>query len=131
MPILGNIKYPGTTHYDIPDSFLLQSDVDELVQFAKSFEFDNLIKAHEAFPELNIMLTYGKNCGDYRRCFDYGFDIDADYKVATKEMVKEFHDKGLKVGLWTANNLFALNFCRMLDVDYIESDVFGGIKKGM
>ena len=94
----------------------------------QSFEFDNLIKAHEAFPELNIMLTYGKNCGDYRRCFDYGFDIDADYKVATKEMVKEFHDKGLKVGLWTANNLFALNFCRMLNVDYIESDIFGGVK---
>lgn len=94
----------------------------------QSFEFDNLIKAHEAFPELNIMLTYGKNCGDYRRCFDYGFDIDADYKVANKEMVKEFHDKGLKVGLWTANNLFALNFCRMLGVDYIESDIYGGVK---
>ena len=78
--------------------------INDLFNMAKenydlSFECDNLIKAHEAFPELNIMLTYGKNCGDYRRCFDYGFDIDADYKVATKEMVKEFHDKGLKVGV--------------------------------
>ena len=43
MPVLGSIKYPGTTHYDIPDSFLLQSEVDELVQYAKSFEFDNQI----------------------------------------------------------------------------------------
>ena len=35
----------------------------------QSFEFDNLIKAHEAFPELNIMLTYGKNCGDFQKSF--------------------------------------------------------------
>ena len=58
MPILGNIKYPGTTHYDIPDSFLLQSDVDELVQFAKSFEFDtqineNAIEVISNSPGLN------------------------------------------------------------------------------
>ena len=43
MPVLGSIKYPGSTHYDIPDSFLLQSDVDSLVDYAKSFEFDTQI----------------------------------------------------------------------------------------
>ena len=43
MPVLGSIKYPGSTHYDIPESFLLQSDVDQLVEFAKSFEFDTQI----------------------------------------------------------------------------------------
>ncbi|MBQ5883989.1 MAG: hypothetical protein IIW72_05610 [Clostridia bacterium] len=72
------------------------------------------------------MLTYGKNCGDYRRCFDYGFDIDADYKVATKEMVKEFHDKGLKVGLWTANTPECMEYCLARGVYYIESDVYSG-----
>ena len=91
----------------------------------QSFEFENLIKAHEAFPDLKIMYTYGKGCPDYRRCFEYGFDIDADYKVATKAMVKEFHDRGLKVGLWTANDLWSLNFCRSLGVDFIESDIYG------
>ena len=117
------------TDEQINDLFTMAKEKYDLSKCSlQSFEFDNLIKAHEAFPELNIMLTYGKNCGDYRRCFDYGFDIDADYKVATKEMVKEFHDKGLKVGLWTANDLFSLNFCRMLDVDYIESDLYGGVK---
>ena len=34
--------------------------------------------------------------------------------------------KGLKVALWTANDLISLNYCRALGVDYIESDVFGG-----
>ncbi len=92
----------------------------------QSFEFENLVKAHEAFPDLQIMLTYGKNCGDYHKCIEYGFHIDAEYKVATPKMVKEFHDSGLMVGLWTANDLISLNYCRALGVDYIESDIYGG-----
>ena len=88
-------------------------------------ELENLVKTHEAFPDLQIMLTWAKNCGDYHKCIDYGFDIDAEWKSTTPKMVKEFHDKGLKVGVWTANDVVALNYCRALGVDYIESDVFG------
>ncbi len=111
---------------DINRLFTLAGDVYDLSRCSlQSFEFENLVKTHEAFPELQIMLTYGKNCGDYHKCIEYGFDIDADYKIATPKMVKEFHDKGLKVGLWTANDVLALNYCRALGVDYIESDSFG------
>ncbi len=46
MPVLGSIKYPGSTHYDIPDKFLLQSDVDTLVAYAKSFNFESEISAN-------------------------------------------------------------------------------------
>lgn len=115
------------TDEQIHELFTMAGEIYDLSRCQlQSFEFENLVKAHEAFPDLQIMLTYGKNCGDYHKCIDYGFDIDADYKVATPKMVKEFHDKGLKVGLWTANDIFSLNFCRALGVDYIESDIFGG-----
>lgn len=111
---------------DINRLFTLAGEVYDLSRCSlQSFEFENLVKTHEAFPELQIMLTYGKNCGDYHKCIEYGFDIDAEYKIATPKMVKEFHDKGLKVGLWTANDVLALNYCRALGVDYIESDYFG------
>ena len=58
MPVLGSIEYPGSTHYDIPDSFLQQSEVDELVAFAKSFEFDtqiseNAVEVIKNSPGLN------------------------------------------------------------------------------
>lgn len=113
------------TDEQIHDLFTMAGEVYDLKKCQlQSFEFENLIKAHEAFPDLQIMLTYGKNCGDYHKCIEYGFDIDAEYKIATPKMVKEFHDKGLKVGLWTANDILALNYCRALGVDYIESDVF-------
>ena len=91
----------------------------------QSFEFENLVKAHEAFPDLQIMLTYGKGM-DYSKCLEYGFDIDVDYKTLSKKMMNDFHSRGLKVGAWTANNIFTLNYCRAFGVDYIESDIFGG-----
>ena len=70
----------------------------------QSFEFDNLIKAHEQFPDLRIMLTYGMGDEGYERCFDYGFSIDCDYQVITEEMIDEFHSRGLEVAVWTAND---------------------------
>ncbi len=91
----------------------------------QSFEFENLVKAHEAFPDLQIMLTYGKGM-DYSKCLEYGFDIDVDYKTLSKKMMNDFHSRGLKVGAWTANDIFTLNYCRAFGVDYIESDIFGG-----
>ncbi len=95
----------------------------------QSFEFDNLIKAREMFPELPLMFTYGSSKdGDYKRCLEYGFSLDAYYKNITEEMIKEFHDKGLEVALWTVNDKVALDYLLTLDVDYIESDVFGGIE---
>ncbi len=92
----------------------------------QSFSFDNLIKARQLFPDLPLMLTYGQGDTGYERCFEYGFSIDADYGAITEEMIKEFHDRGLEVGLWTANNFFVLSYCKSLGVDYIESDYYGG-----
>lgn len=114
------------TDEQINELFTMADEVYDLSMCSlQSFEFDNLVKAHNAFPKLQIMLTWSKDCGDYHKCLEHGFDIDADYKSANPKMVKEFHDKGLKVGLWTANDLIALNYCRALGVDYIESDVYG------
>ena len=93
----------------------------------QSFEFANLIKAREMFPNLPLMLTYGSEEEDYKRCFDYGFSLDAYYGIVTKEMIEEFHSRNLEVALWTVNEKEALDYCLSLSVDYIESDVFGGI----
>ncbi|MBQ2965178.1 MAG: hypothetical protein IJE14_11020 [Clostridia bacterium] len=92
----------------------------------QSFDFDNLIKAREMFPDLPLMFTYGTAQNNYERCFDYGIAIDADRVVITQEMVDEFHAHGLEVGVWTVNTADELARISALGVDYIESDVFGG-----
>lgn len=92
----------------------------------QSFCFDNLIKAREMFPSLPLMLTYGTSETGYERCFEFGFSLDCDYKAISEKMIEEFHLHGLEVALWTANTEEAFCFCKSLDVDYIESDYFGG-----
>ncbi len=90
----------------------------------QSFDFDMLIEAQKMFPELHFMLTWGKDRGDYSRCFEYGFDIDAQYGSLSPKMVKEFHERGLKVAAWTCNDPISLHYCYWYSLDYIESDVY-------
>ena len=122
------IEFKGVfTDEQINEAFVMAGEVYDLKMCSlQSFEFDNLIRTHKAFPELQIMLTCGERNADVDRCLEYGFDIDMYYAHCTPEIVKEFHDKGLKVALWTANTHEALNACLALNVDYIESDFFSG-----
>ena len=92
----------------------------------QSFNFDNLLRAHKAFPELKIMLTCGEHDENVDKCLEYGFDIDMAYGGIKDETVKMFHEKGLKVALWTANTKEAFDYCISKNVDFIESDVFSG-----
>lgn len=94
----------------------------------QSFEFENLIKAREMFPDLPLMLTYGSSKDDYKKCLEYGFSIDAYYGNTTVEMIREFHEKNLEVGIWTVNEKVVLDYFLTLGVDYIESDCFGGLE---
>ncbi len=92
----------------------------------QSFDFDNLVRIHEFFPELKIMLTYGKSEKNYERCFEYGFSLDVDQFAVTEQMIKEFHDRNLEVAVWTCNEKEDFERCKTLGVEYIESDFFGG-----
>ncbi|MBE6938101.1 MAG: hypothetical protein E7460_06060 [Ruminococcaceae bacterium] len=122
------IEFKGVfTDEQINAAFELAREVYDLKMCSlQSFEFDNLIRTHKAFPELQIMLTSGEINADVDRCLEYGFDIDMYYGCCTPEIVEKFHAKGLKVALWTANTKEALDACVALGVDYIESDLFCG-----
>ena len=109
----------------IDEAFRMAEEVYDLKMCSlQSFELDNLIRAHEAFPDLQIMLTCSDPDEDVRRCLELGFDIDMSYWGINKRTVEAFREKGLKVGLWTANTPEALELCRLMDVDYIESDIY-------
>ena len=54
-----------------------------------------------------------------------GWDLE-DRLVVTEQMVRDFHERGLEVGVWTVNDAAELARVSALGVDYIESDVFGG-----
>ncbi|MBR3955852.1 MAG: hypothetical protein IKJ63_10320 [Clostridia bacterium] len=111
----------------IKEVFTMAAEVYDLKKvILQSFSFDNLLLANKLFPDMPLMLTYGSAEHGYERCFDHGFSIDVDYVTVNKEMIEQFHSRGLEVGIWTANTPLVLAYCKALGADYIESDYFGG-----
>lgn len=124
------IEFKGSfTDEMIHKAFTMAKEIYDLKMCSlQSFDMGNLLRAHEMFPELPIMLTCREHDENVEKCLEYGFDIDMDYDGIQDETVKAFHDKGLKVGLWTANSKEALDYCVSKQVDYIESDFFANEK---
>lgn len=113
----------------IVEAFELAKEVYDLKMCSlQSFDMDNLVRTHKIFPELQIMLTCGRVSEKIDQCIEYGFDIDISDDAVSAEIVKKFHDKGLKVGIWTANTPEVLEYCVSLNPDYIESDVYANEK---
>ena len=111
----------------LKECFQMASDVYDIGMCElQSFEVANLLKTKEMFPALKVMLTYGKGDDiDYKKvCFENGFDIDMEFNTCSREIVKEFHEHGLTVGVWTVDEIYVLGYCRWMQPDYIESDLF-------
>ena len=90
----------------------------------QSYNINNLIRAHELFPDLPVMLTCDEFDETVQQAYDLGFAIDMDLHGLTQEIVDMFHAAGLEVGAWTANTRAEISYCLSLGVDYIESDVY-------
>ena len=109
----------------IVEAFEMAEEVYDLSMCSlQSFDFDNLLRAHKLFPKLGIMLTCDVHDKIVDRCLAYGFDIDMNYHGITDKTVQMFHERNLKVAVWTANTPEVLAHCVAKNVDYIESDVY-------
>lgn len=92
----------------------------------QSFDFENLLRLKRIVPELPLMLTYGSKEKNYERCFDHGISLDICFDILTQKIIDEFHAHSLEVAVWTANTREDFEYCKSFNVDYIESDYFGG-----
>ena len=90
----------------------------------QSFDSELLIRAQKLFPEMRFMLTWGADRGPYDVCFEHNFDIDSVINCLSPKMLREFHNRGLKVATWTCNDPLTLTYAYWYKVDYIESDVY-------
>ena len=90
----------------------------------QSFELLVLFVAHIAFPELRIMLTTNTYNLNAKIALLLGFDIDINHTGINEEVVRKFHNKGLKVSTFTVNDKEELERVVSLGVDFVESDCF-------
>ena len=115
------------TDEQVAGVFAMADEVYDLSKFIlQSFSTENLKKSRSQYPDIPLMYTAG--CGDteFDFCFEYNISLDIDYHAVTKEIIDAFHSHGLQVALWTVNNEEDFERCKKMNVEYIESDVFGG-----
>ena len=115
----------GYTDEQVKEIFDIAAETYDLSKcILQSFDFNVLLQARKLFPELPLMLTYGADDTGYERCFDYGISIDANLNQLSDEMINGFHERGLLVAGYTANNFMQLCYGKSFDIDFLESDYY-------
>lgn len=81
------------------------------IKFMRKYKvhMQHLIEKHTEFVYTSILL---------------GMDIDIEYVRLTDKMVKKMHRHGLKVNVWTIDDVEVLRKMEDMGVDYITTDVF-------
>ncbi|MCR5485238.1 MAG: hypothetical protein K6F09_06555 [Clostridiales bacterium] len=85
---------------------------------------------HERHPDVPVMYCAGENDDkEIQQALDQGFDVDLHLLVSDIDWVAKFHEKGLRVAVWTANDPAKVSYALKCGVDFIESDFFCGVLK--
>ncbi len=91
-----------------------------------SFDFDNLVYVRELYPTQSVQFLTGE-VADFTALFDklqaHRFDWDVYHRVVNKALVDECHRRGIKVGVWTADEVSAVKRLIACGVDYITTDI--------
>lgn len=124
--VIAVLELKGSFNDDqINEIFTMYEDIYTLKMCQlQSFNFDNLVSAHEQYPELTIVYTCEEHDENVDKCLENGFNIAMDYAGIKQETIDMFHENGLKVDIWTINSKNGMKYCSSLGVDYIESDYF-------
>ena len=90
-----------------------------------SFIFLSLLYVKEADPTIPLQyLSQTENDQTFERCLSEKISIDVKQTILTEELVKQFHDAGLKVNVWTINTESDLRTVTELGVDFVTTDLF-------
>lgn len=92
-----------------------------------SFSYGALQQVKKADASIELQyLSQTENDPTFDLCLSNGISIDVRSTILTEELVKTFHDAGLKVNVWTVNQPYELETAYECGVDYITSDLFHG-----
>ena len=102
--------------------------------YAKEFLKKDISMAEKQVLALGVCKTQGQLDALTDFVFNLGIErlkqstllkvIKANFP--SEEIIRQFHDRGLEVAVWTVNTPEAFERFKHMDVDYIESDVYGG-----
>lgn len=115
--------------------WFLKSDIQEILSIIDaeydrkkvifiSFLFNPLLLVKEADPSIELQyLSQTENDKTFDTCLQKKISIDVKQTILTEELVKQFHDAGLKVNVWTVDKDSELQVAIAAGVDYVTSNL--------
>lgn len=89
-----------------------------------AFDFDSLCRMRDADPTIELQYLSSKRTDkNIKTCLEQGISVDLHYGIVSRRLIKKFHDKNLKVNVWTVNTPEVQTRMRKYGVDYITSNV--------
>ncbi len=88
-----------------------------------SFDMHNCIALREKLPEQPIQFLTGGYSADILAAMDqYHLDLDILHTAVSQQLVKEVHDHGHKINVWTVDGLIHGEYFARIGVDFITSN---------
>jgi glycerophosphoryl diester phosphodiesterase len=89
-----------------------------------SFNFEYLLKLRKLNKNLNIQYLFGKDFDEnLKKCIDNNFDLDIHYNLLTKENALKIEKAGLKLNVWTVDDINWIESHKGYKIDYITSNI--------
>ena len=81
---------------------------------------------HRHYPDVTVQVLAGEGDGDIMEwvewCKHYSMDLDVVHTLVTKEAVDAMHNAGLKVNVWTVDNVEDFERVKAMGVDFITTN---------
>lgn len=89
-----------------------------------SFHYDDLVKVRQICPEQSVQFLFNEATDEIvEKLIADRFDVDMYHIHITEELIKRFHDAGLKVNCWTVDKKEVAERLVSWGVDYITTNI--------
>jgi glycerophosphoryl diester phosphodiesterase len=127
QPASDNIFHPGPGEFvDLLMKVIKEKDMEEMV-IIQSFDFRTLQYLHKNYPSVKTaMLVEANDKRSFRKQLDdLGFTPTIHspaYQITTANLIKECHERNIKIIPWTVNDKKQIEKLKSMGVDGIISD---------
>ena len=91
-----------------------------------AFDINNLHYVRKILPKQTVQFLASPRTnpdGYLELALEYGYDLDVNYAMVTKELIEACHSRGLKVNAWTVDDPEIAKELIDMGVDYITTNI--------
>jgi len=101
---------------------LIKQHTDPEKMVVSGFDTDSLLRVHELLPEVQLGFIYNRTQDEESRHNCPVSVVIPQFRLASRELIEEVHEEGLKVWAWTVNEKAEMKRLLTLGVDGLITD---------